>query len=450
MAACSTASQAGRFPGSVAVWERLDAPPRIGYSRGVSVSPTSLPGGLSLDELADYLVEVGATLSAHGNPTHRTESLIRLIAEGELCRCEVFAVPTGLWLSVKSVESTRPAVRMARVKEWSLNLDRLSAVDEVFNEVVDRKLSFVEARLAIEQIERRPLPYPRALVWLSQVGACATTAVFFRGGLVEVGAAALGGALSVLVSLALRAREGASLLTEFVGGMLAAGLAWAATSVYPDASREVIVLSSVIRLVPGMALTTGLAELVNRNLVAGAGRLMEALAVGLSLVFGIACVVALETAVGLSGAAIEIMRPQPAFVVQAGALATAGLCFCVLFSVPRRHLLGATSSAAIGWIVTGQATRYLPGALGAFAAALSVTLWANGCARVSRRPAQVFLLPGLALLLPGSFGFLSLEAFLRGEFLGGAAKGFEMFLVAGAIVTGLLLGNVVLPTRRAL
>jgi uncharacterized membrane protein YjjB (DUF3815 family) len=100
--------------------------------------------------------------------------------------------------------------------------------------------------------------------------------------------------------------------------------------------------------------------------------------------------------------------------------------------------------------VTGQATRYLPGSLAAFAAAASVTLWANSCARVTQRPAQLFLLPGLVLLVPGSFGFLSLEAFLRGEFLGGAAKGFEMFLIAGAIVTGLLLANVILPAKKIL
>jgi uncharacterized membrane protein YjjB (DUF3815 family) len=144
------------------------------------------------------------------------------------------------------------------------------------------------------------------------------------------------------------------------------------------------------------------------------------------------------------------VRDTQAWWLQILAMMVASLCFAMLFHVPRQHLLAATISGAIGWVVTGQATRYLPGSLAAFCAAVSVTLWANACARYSQRPAQVFLLPGLVLLVPGSFGFLSLEAFLRGEFLGGAAKGFEMFLVAGAIVTGLLLGNVVLPARKVL
>jgi uncharacterized membrane protein YjjP (DUF1212 family) len=410
----------------------------------------SLPGGLSILELAEYLVDVGATLMAYGNPTHRTEGVIRLIAEMEGCACDVFAVPTGLWLSVRGPGVEAPVVRMARVKEWSVNLDRLAAVDRIFNDVIDRKLSLAEARRAIDEVEHRPLPYPREVSWLAHAGAGAAAAVFFRGGAAEILLAALGGLMLVLVFRLLREREGASLLADFVGGVWAAGLAWAATAIRPDLSREVLVLSVIILLVPGMVLTTALSELSNRNLVSGAGRLMEAFIIFLSILFGIACVIALESALGLTHVSTGAPRDTQAVWLQIVAMVVASLCFAMLFHVPRQHLLAATFSGAIGWVVTGQATRYLPGSLAAFCAALSVAVWANACARYSQRPAQLFLLPGLVLLVPGSFGFLSLEAFLRGEFLGGAAKGFEMFLVAGAIVTGLLLGNVVLPARKVL
>jgi uncharacterized membrane protein YjjP (DUF1212 family) len=411
---------------------------------------SSLPGGLSLDGLADYLVDVGATLSAYGNPTHRTEAVIRAIAEREHCECEVFAVPTGLWLAVRSAHEPVPAVRMARVKEWSVNLDRLATVDRIFNDVAERKLSLAAARHAIDEVETRPLPYPRALFFAAHAGAGAAASVFFRGGYLEMAFAALGGVCLMLLFQLLRARDGAPLLADFLGGVVAAGLAWAATALHPTLSREVVVLSIVILLVPGMALTTGLTELVNRNLVSGAGRLMEAFVILLSILFGITCVIGLETAVRSGPALAAPGRSPPEVWLQIAALVVAALCFCVLFSVPRNCLPQALFSSALGWVVTGQATRHLPGSLAAFAAALSVTLWANACARATKRPGQVFLLPGLILLVPGSFGFLSLEAFLRGEVIGGATKAFEMFLLAGAIVTGLVLGNVVLPPRKAL
>ena len=118
--------------------------------------------------------------------------------------------------------------------------------------------------------------------------------------------------------------------------------------------------------------------------------------------------------------------------------------------MPRRYLGAALASGAIGYIATALGTRHLPGHVSAFAAALAVCLFANGLARATDRPAQLFQLPGMMLLVPGSFGFLSLEDFLRGDFLNGAMKGFSMLLIAGALVTGILLANVLLPPRKLL
>ena len=56
----------------------------------------------------------------------------------------------------------------------------------------------------------------------------------------------------------------------------------------------------------------------------------------------------------------------------------------------------------------------------------------------------------MMLLVPGSVGFLSLEDFLRGDFASGQAKGFTMLLIAGGIVTGVLLANVGLPAKKLL
>jgi uncharacterized membrane protein YjjB (DUF3815 family) len=135
---------------------------------------------------------------------------------------------------------------------------------------------------------------------------------------------------------------------------------------------------------------------------------------------------------------------------QISAVLAASLAFAVLFSVPRRYWWSAVISATVGWVTTGFGTRYLPGQVAAFGAALAISLYANLAARLTQRPAQLFQLPGMTLLVPGSFGFLSLEAFLRGELAGGAAKGFEMLLIAGGLVAGVLMANVLLPAKKLL
>lgn len=408
---------------------------------------------LAIDDIAEYLSGVGTTLMSYGCSTHRTENVVQLIAQIEGYSADAFALPTGFWLSVWRRDSP-PVVRMTRVYESSLDLDRLSVVDQVFNDVIDRTITLQEARKIIRDVEKRPPPYSRILSWLAAAAAAGASAVFFRGRLAEVGVAALGGLLLYAASRVLSNRPEVKLLENFIGGLIAACLAWGATTLNPHLSREVIVLSVVILLVPGMTLTTGLSELANRNLVAGGARLMQALMVFLSILIGIAGPIAIERAFHLRPAhqivASATSRDTSAIWIQVLALLASAFAFSVVFAVPRRYLLAAVMSGALGWIVTGQAALYLPGSLAAFAAALTVSLYANACARATKRPTQVFLMPGMVLLVPGSFGFLSLESFLRGEFLGGASKGFEMFMIAGSIVIGTLLANVMLPSRKAL
>jgi uncharacterized membrane protein YjjP (DUF1212 family) len=423
---------------------------------------------LSGAELIEYLVDLGGALLSHGCPTHRVETLLAEIAAQEGFRADAFGVPTGLFLSLSGPDrgprsalpsggrseaeppgSPQPLVRMVRVVDWATDLGRLTSIDRLFNDVLARRVSLADARRALDDIEGRPPIYGRALRLAAGAVVAGAAAVFFRGTLLEVAIAALGGLVVGLMRVALGGPGRALLLGDFLGAAIAAGAAWGAKALFPGVAREVIVLSVVILLVPGMALTTGLAELVHKNLVSGAAKLMEALVVFMSIVFGIAAMVALEQLVGAQTATAP-SHGEPGLLLNAAALLVTSAGFCVLFYVPPRLAPGAMLSGAVAWIVTALGVRHLPGSLSAFVAALAIATLANGLARLSQRPAQVFLLPGLALLVPGSFGFLSLESFLAGDFLHGAARGFDMFLTAGAIVTGLLVANVILPARKLL
>lgn len=403
---------------------------------------------LSAASLADYLLELGTALLSYGCPTHRVEALVRILAVEEGHIAEPFALPTALFISVRA-GSEPPVTRMVRVEQWSVHLQRLMLVDIIFNDVVDRRASIEAARERLDQLDRVPPPYPAPLLALAPAGAAAAGAVFFRGALPEIGLAAVSGGVLGLLGAQLGRRPELRILGDFLGGLTAALLAGLWTHFAPSLSREVLVLSTVILLLPGMSLTTGLAELAHKHIVSGSARVMEAFIVLLSILFGVASAVGLEQLVGGSpGAAVT--RTGFGLPAQISAVLLASTCFGILFQVPRRYLPAAILSGVIGWATTGFGTRVLPGHLATFAGAVLVCLFGNSLARWTKRPAQLFLLPGMILLVPGSFGFLSLEAFLRGEFLGGAAKGFEMFMVGGALVTGLLVANVLLPARKVL
>lgn len=410
---------------------------------GGRVAPT-----LSPQLLVDYLVELGSALMSAGCPTHRLEELLVTVARHEGHEADVFAVPTGLFIGLRTPNGEPSLTTMVRVSEWTNDLERLSALDELLNEVVDRTLSIPEARQKIRDVLRRPPPWNVGMQLLASAASSAGTAVSFGGGVTDAILAGLGGVLLRGIMFLLSDKPGVRVLENFIGGLVAAMTAWVSTLIWPGHSREVLVLSIIIPLLPGLTLTTGLAELTYRNLVAGTARLMHAAVTLLSLVFGIAVVVSLENAMGLH-AAPAIARDPAAWWIQLVALLFAAFGFGVLLGLPRKKLFIALASSALVWGVT-LVTRPLPGAHAAFLTALVLAIGANLWARSTGRPAQVFLMPGMLLLVPGALSFRSFETLLSGDAVTGLSGLADVVLIAGALVMGLLVANVALPPRKAL
>jgi uncharacterized membrane protein YjjP (DUF1212 family) len=401
---------------------------------------------LTPEVLADYLVEVGAALARYGCPSYRLEEVIQALAEIEGLRAESFALPTGVLIDVFGAGP--PVHRMARVKHWTLDLGRLTEIDAIFNDVAERRLSLTDGLERVRALEASRSPYPPALDWLAQAAVTGAAAVFFRGGPIEILCGAMCGILIGAVWRVSRTRPALRLLADLVGAMASVLVAWVASLTWPGVSREVIVLAGVIVLVPGMTFTTGLAELTYKNLVSGGARLMEAFVAFLSLGTGVGLALSLERWVGSPPESPA--PPGLPHVYQSVAVAIAGLAFAVVFRVPRRYIGTAVGSALVGWATSRLVGSDGPAYLGAFVSSLAVGLYANALARVTHRPAQLFQLPGMMLLVPGSFGFISFSELMRGDLADGARRAISMVLVAGALVTGVLFANALLRPRKLL
>jgi uncharacterized membrane protein YjjB (DUF3815 family) len=105
-------------------------------------------------------------------------------------------------------------------------------------------------------------------------------------------------------------------------------------------------------------------------------------------------------------------------------------------------LVGAMGFAGARW-----GASVLGPELGAFLGALVVGLAGNLYSRWQSRPAAVVTVPGLLMLVPGSMGFRSISALLDEDVLGGIHSAMSMFLVAAALVAGLLAANIFLRPR---
>lgn len=404
--------------------------------------------------LEPFLLSLAGFLLEHGCSTHRLEEVIELTANLYGVQAEVFAVPTGVWMSLVWPDG-EVRTRMMRVHRWTVDLGALTAADRTFNEVLAGELDLLggyERLTALRAAPKRVNDWWGALAGSVASGAAA---VLFGGGWLEAIAGALLGGLALVIGAVLGRRRSTRLLMDFFFGVLtgcgAGGVMLLAAHHGLPVQPKAVFLGGLIVFVPGLTLTAGLSELAHKNLVSGTARLLDAIVVLLLLLSGVAGALALLPPVGLEAIPRPVLPSWQIWLSQGFAILLAGGAFLALFSVPRPQWLWALLGCFVAWLGEKMGASMLTHpAAGAFSATLCLGVYANALARIKDRPSQVYLMPGLILLVPGAFGFISFSQLLRGEVAGGVSGIFTTLVLSSALVLGLLVANAALSPRKLL
>lgn len=116
------------------------------------------------------------------------------------------------------------------------------------------------------------------------------------------------------------------------------------------------------------------------------------------------------------------------------------LGFAILFGIPANAIFQSAFIGGTGWTVyytVGQKFNSL--IAGAFLGALVVGLIGEGFARYYKKPATVFIIPGIIPLVPGSGMYYTMLALVENDFSKALTKGVETFFIAAAISIGIII-----------
>jgi uncharacterized membrane protein YjjP (DUF1212 family) len=398
-----------------------------------------------------FVLSLARALHRYGTPAHRLEEALL-----ECCRrlglsAEVFTTPTTILMSFGEPGELR--TRMMRVEGGELDMAKLARVDALADAVASLRIPPAEGISALAEILAAPHQFGRVLSAAAHALSIAALAVVFGGSLADVAVAAgTGLVVGVLAQVAQRSTDQARVF-ELVAAAAASFCAVIAASVWRAVTPSIVTIAAV--LLPGMSLTVAMTELATRNLMAGTARLASAVIVLLELVVGVAVGDRAASALVTVGPVIAAPLPGWSQWIALGVLAI-GVAVIVQ-AQPR----------AFGWIVTACAAGYLgsragtawlggptrggmSGQLGVLVGAFALGVLANAYARLFKRPAQVVSVPAVLLLVPGSLGLRGLSSLFDRDTLTGVESVFGTFVIAMAIVAGLLIANAVVSPRRSL
>ncbi len=86
--------------------------------------------------------------------------------------------------------------------------------------------------------------------------------------------------------------QGVQFTFEFLGALAAAALGSAAHYLWPQLSRDLIVIGGIMPLVPGMAITNAIRDVIAGDLLSGTSRGLEAALTSAAVAMGVVIVLA--------------------------------------------------------------------------------------------------------------------------------------------------------------
>ncbi len=393
-----------------------------------------------------FIVKLGQALHRYGVPTHRLEQGLNLVAQRFGIAGSFFVTPTGIFASFGLPEEHRTS--LIRIESTEVNLEKQAQLDELVTRVIRGQVNPDEGTQAIDRIVAAPSRYGAMLNTMCFALTSGAAARFLGGGWREIFAGAIIGLLVGVLAVVMSRFKEAGKVFEPTAAIIASALVMLAAQIFQPFAVYLATLASLIVLLPGLTVTTAMRELATRNLVSGTARLMGAALLFFQIGFG----VALGSQIGRVLPPVALTTAPaalPAWTLWL-ALLIAPLTFMILFNAPMRDA---------GWIMLSCLLSFNGARVGAnllgpeLGVCLGAMLMAAGCnlySRLLNRPTAIPLVPGMMLLVPGSLGYGSLAKFIEKDVVSGVTTAFNMLLIAVALVTGLLMANIIVPPRKTL
>ena len=393
---------------------------------------------MDYDKLLTLGTELGRQLMSSGAEIYRVEESVRRLLTAYGLEPQVFAIPNCLIVSITTPEG-RSLTQMCRIPAHGTDIELLERCNDLCRRLCRQPLPVDEARALVNRLAGSRRYPPKALL-LGYMTACSFFALFFGGGPGDGLCAALCGLAVGLFLLYGKALTGGNSFFHIaVAAALAAGTAQllAAAGLSPD--PEAVTIGTLMVLVPGMALTSAMREIMAGDVISGLERTAEVLLTASAIALGTALPLALGSAGPVEGGPFL----WPWLPCLWAFLACVG--FGLVYNIQGLGILICGLGAALGWAVYLLATHLGCGdILSAFWGAAAISAYAEGMARLRRCPVTGYLQVALLPLVPGAGIYHAMQYCVAGQtqlFLSTLLHtlGFAAALAVGAMLLSSLL-----------
>lgn len=222
-----------------------------------------------------------------GAETYRVEdTMSRIAAACGISGSHSFVTPTAIIFSLDGAELTK----LIRISNRSTDLRKVDQVNSISRKISNRTLTLREAYDQLKKIEKEEEAYPLWLQLLAASIASGCFVIIFLGGWADFLPACIVGGLGFLSTLYVHHFVKVRFFAEFVASLVIGITAYGLVQVGIGRELDKIIIGSVMPLVPGLAITNALRDLMAGHLFSGVSKGAEAFLTSFAIGAGIAII----------------------------------------------------------------------------------------------------------------------------------------------------------------
>ena len=236
-------------------------------------------------EILNSINEIGYLLLRHGAEIYRVEESLKRMCEGAgFKNVEVFAIPTYFTLSLTLHDGT-PYHSSRRSRSNRIHLDHLYELNNLVRAMSNQEISSEDVSICIETIKSQELNLE--LILIGYIVSSAMFCLFFGGGFKEMLVSAFIGFVLYYFIFLLEKLAINGIVRTILSSMVLATIAILSTKMNIINNQQSVITGTLMLLVPGIAITNSLRDIMGGDYISGISRMSEAILIAASIAIGV-------------------------------------------------------------------------------------------------------------------------------------------------------------------
>ncbi len=237
--------------------------------------------------LMETVALAGKIMLSSGSDSYRIEDTMKfMLQKSHYPITEVIVFATGIFLTLYDPERETLTITM-RIPARSTNINRICRVNDLSRRFCRDEISLEDTFAELQEVEKQVL-YSKKRKMVGTIGVAAFFAPIFGGNLWDMlGAGIVGAILAISDQYVKRIRLNDFFTNAFGAFVVSVAASVVAVYVIPPSHSNVMTMSTIMTLVPGVAFTTAIRDTLNGDYTTGASRMLEAIVVALAVAAGV-------------------------------------------------------------------------------------------------------------------------------------------------------------------